>query len=508
MKKKVLTLIMGLVLTVGALTACGNKNGAPTGVNSSGGAETSEENSKDTDASTGKKEEPVELKWYIRFDDQADTAKVNEELNKLLLEKINCTVEISNIPGGTYNDKMQVILGGREECDVVFAGAGFADFWGNTTRGAFLPLNDLLDKYGKETYNNIPESLWNGVKVNGDIYGVINYQIEAKEAGFYVPTEILNKYNFDLSTVKKLEDIEPLLEQVHKDDPTIIPIMVNEVDLLPLMGYDEIGTQNSPGAVAIGDDSLTVVNQYETEGWQNYVKLIRKWYEAGYIAADAATMDSGNDLIKAGKVAVFLNNMKPGGEEEQEILWGRDLTVQKIMDGRVLPSAVSATLQCISSTNKHPEKAMEFINLLNTDKDVYNLVCFGIEGVHYNKVGDNRIELVENSGYQPNKAWAMGNQFNAYLQSTQSDTVWEDTMALNENSSVSELLGFVFDQEAVKSQVAQCQSVIDQYFRSIVRGTVDPDTYIPEFLEKLKLAGVDDIIAEKQAQLNTWKTSK
>jgi putative aldouronate transport system substrate-binding protein len=216
---------------------------------------------------------PVELLWYTRFDDQSDTAKVNEALNKLTMEKINCTVKMVNIPAGSYNDKMQVILGGREKCDIVFAGAGFADFWGNANRGAFLPLDDLLHQYAQKTYDAIPAKYWDGVKLNGKIYGVINYQIEAKEGGFSVPTETLKKYNFDLTTVKKMEDIEPLLEKIHKDDPGIIPIAVNEDNLIPMMQYDEIGAHGTPGVIVIGDNSLKVVNQYDTDGFKNFVKL-------------------------------------------------------------------------------------------------------------------------------------------------------------------------------------------------------------------------------------------
>lgn len=457
---------------------------------------------------TAMADEPVELVWYIRFDDQADTALVNEKLNELTMAKIGCKVKIVNVPGGTYNDKLQVVLGGREECDIVFAGASFADFWGNADRGAFLPLDDLLAKYAPDTYAAIPEAMWDGVRLNGEIYGVINYQIEAKEAGFYVPVDILEKHQFDLQAVNSLEELEPLLAAIKADDPSVTPFCYNYMDIIPMIGYDEIGTYGSVGAVKIGDETMTVINQYELDSFKEHVTLMRDWYKKGYIAKDAATTTSYNDRIKAGKIASFLNNMKPGGKEEQEVLWGRPLELKKIMDGRVLSSSVSATLLTISSTSKHPELAMQFINLLNTDKEVYNLCCFGIEGVHYNKVGENRIELVGNSGYQPNKAWAMGNQFNAYVYGGQSDTVWQETIELNERASTSALLGFVFDPSPVKSQIAQCQSVWDQYFNAIVFGAVDPEAYLPEFISALEAAGSDEIIAEKQAQINAWLETK
>lgn len=450
-------------------------------------------------------EKPVELTWYVRFDDQKDTKMVNDALNEILLDKINATVKIMNIPGATYNDKMQVILGGQEECDVIFAGTEFADFWGNISRGAFLPLNDLLKEYAPETYAAIPEEMWKGVAVDGEIYGVINYQIEGKQVGYQAPKDLLEKYNFDLSAVSKVEDIEPLLAEIKKDSPEMIPFAgaFGVVQSL-ITGYDDIGTFGSPGVVMIGDETLTVVNQFETEEFRDWVNLMRDWFEKGYIASDAATISNYNDLMKAGKVGVFLNDIKPGGRQEQEVLWGREMEEKIIRNARILSSGLSATVQTISTTSKHPEKAMEFINLLNTDKEVYNLLCFGIEGVHYNKVGENRIEMVENSGYQPNKAWAMGNQFNAYVYGTQPDDVWEKTIELNENGEKSPLIGFVFDPSPVKSQVAQCQSVFDQYCRALVYGTVDPEKYLPEFIDKLKQAGSQEVIAEKQKQLNEW----
>ncbi|MBO9608448.1 MAG: DUF3502 domain-containing protein, partial [Paenibacillaceae bacterium] len=39
-------------------------------------------------------------------------------------------------------------------------------------------------------------------------------------------------------------------------------------------------------------------------------------------------------------------------------------------------------------------------------------------------------------------------------------------------------------------------------------GAVDPDVELPKFLEKLKNAGADAIIAEKQKQLDAWKATQ
>ncbi len=49
-------------------------------------------------------------------------------------------------------------------------------------------------------------------------------------------------------------------------------------------------------------------------------------------------------------------------------------------------------LLAISSASEYPEKALEFINLLNTDEYVGTLIRHGIEGEHYTAVGDTQVD--------------------------------------------------------------------------------------------------------------------
>ena len=39
-------------------------------------------------------------------------------------------------------------------------------------------------------------------------------------------------------------------------------------------------------------------------------------------------------------------------------------------------------------------------------------------------------------------------------------------------------------------------------------GTIDPAKKLPEFIEKLKAAGIEKVIAEKQKQLDAWAAAK
>ena len=54
--------------------------------------------------------------------------------------------------------------------------------------------------------------------------------------------------------------------------------------------------------------------------------------------------------------------------------------------------SVMGSMQAISANSKYPEKAMEFLNLLNTDPTLRNMVDSGIEGVHYKKLDNDKME--------------------------------------------------------------------------------------------------------------------
>ena len=56
----------------------------------------------------------------------------------------------------------------------------------------------------------------------------------------------------------------------------------------------------------------------------------------------------------------------------------------------------------------------------------------------------------------------------------------------------------------VATQVAAVSNVVDQYLKVLTFGDVDPDEFYPQFLDALKVAGIDDIIADYQTQADAW----
>jgi putative aldouronate transport system substrate-binding protein len=151
---------------------------------------------------------------------------------------------------------------------------------------------------------------------------------------------------------------------------------------------------------------------------------------------------------------------------------------------------------------------MKFLNLVNTDATLYNLLCFGVEGTHYTVNADGTVTSDDSKGYNPNIDWMLGNQFNALLREGQAPDIWEKTKALNGSAVESKALGFSFDSTPVTNEIASVSAAYDQYGKILETGGADPAQVLPEFREKLKASGADKIIAEMQKQVDEWKSSK
>ena len=457
----------------------------------------------------------TELTWYVGgAGAQADTPAVLAEANKYLAEKLNVSLNIIESDWGSYTQKMQMIIASQENYDMCYTANWANNFYTNVSRDAFVALDNLINQYAPELKASLPANGWEAAKVKGKIYAVPNEQIWPYTNQVTIETSYLDRYNMNRDSVTTLAGIESLLAQIKRDNPSMYPLGANQgapfTALITYLGLDELAGRNIPGVILLTDSSLKVVNQFELPQVLEAFRTIRQWYEKGYIRPDAETITNITPERQAGRHPVYFGgNYKPGGEIQDKINHGgRDVICVPISPSWQTTSGIVATMTAISVTSKAPEKAMQFINLVNTDKYIYNLITQGIEGKHYTKIDANYIRPIANSGYTPNADWMYGNQFLAYYKEGQNPTDWEDTKVINNTARPSPALGFSFDSTPVASELASINSVVNEYANSLGVGSVDPDRVMPEFLEKLRNAGSQRFIDEIQRQLDAWKASR
>jgi putative aldouronate transport system substrate-binding protein len=461
--------------------------------------------------------QPYEIKWYfIGNGQQPDVQAIEDAASKYIQSKgLNATLKLQCYSwGDEYNNRMQMIIASGEPFDICFTSSWANLYRVNVAKGAFLDITTLLPKYAPKTSKQLHPSFISGSAIDGHNYAIPANKELAHQWGVMFNKNFVDKYKFDLSTIKTLADLEPMLKVIKDKEPGVIPIQnLGSENFLTSLDFDRLADDQIPVALYNGSIDMKVFNLLETKEFKNYIDLAHKFYQAGYTPADASTMtgDFTADR-KAGKVFCWPESLKPYAYEERTASWGIPCLQVELTKPVVQTRDCTGSMQAVSKTCKNPELVLKFMELFNTDKYLNNLINFGVEGKHYVKVADNVIDYAsgvtaQNSGYKPGTPWMFGNQYINYFWKGENQDKWNAFKKFNESSLGAKSLGFNFDNAPIKTEAAACMVVWQQYVNPLACGAADPAT-LPEVINKFKAAGIEKIKAEVQKQLDAWKAKK
>ena len=445
---------------------------------------------------TSKKSDVVTLKWYTIGAEPKDLQLVEDEANKYLEEKIGVNIDMNFIDYGEYSQKLGVIINSGEAYDLAFTCSWAGDYLGNARKGAFLDLTPYLDNIGSEMKEAIDDRFWSGAEVDGGIYAVPN-QKEICTAPMWVFTkEYVDKYNIPYTELHSLEDLEPWLKLIKENEPDVTPLDITKGFSAPQY-FEQLV---DPVGIEYEDDSLVVKNMFETDKMKSTLETLRKYYQAGYINADSATAQDDKSVKR------FVT--KGDGQPYAEVLWSKDLkydvVASQITDSYITNASTTGSMIAVSKNSKNPDKAVEFLNLLNTDEYIRNLLNYGIEGTHYESVNDKQIKLTDKASDYSVGYYTLGNLFITKVLDNEPETKWDEFQEFNDAAKESAVLGFKFDTSKVTNEIAAINNVLEEFKSTIYSGSVDVDEYLDKLNKKLKDQGIDRVIEEMQTQLDAW----
>ena len=443
-----------------------------------------------------------------------DVDAVSDALSAIAQPKINATIKLKPIDWGAYDEKMKLAFAAGEECDIVFVAPWINNYIQNIANGNIIALDDLLPQYAPGLWKSMPATSWGAARVNGKIYGVPNQQIWVKPFGFNVRKDLADKYELDASKITKYEELEPFLDAVKKGEPDVTPLQSAYNWMFETSGFDPIISQETPVAIRFDDQDMKVFNAAASPEFKASVELARKWYLAGYTPKDKIESADAEAMWRAGKFAMSLAGVvKPGGDIESRQRFGQDVYQQSVTKPFLTTAGSTATMNGVCRTSPNPERAVMVLELLNTDKEFYNLISKGIEGKHW-EWADEANQVIKagpnNADYNPNTDWEFGNQFNAYYIDPEQAKIkaWDATYKLNNDSPPSVALGFNFNPEPVKTELANISAIVKELQEPLTNGWVDPETALPDYLTRLEEAGLQTVIDECQKQLTEWAQAK
>ncbi|MFC5449843.1 ABC transporter substrate-binding protein [Paenibacillus aestuarii] len=507
---------MAVMFTGCASGSGGTQTGSAGGTNNGATATQSGSSSK-TDASSGTSLKPAELTvaFFTLSSQTKGIPEVEAAINKITKEKINATVKLLPISFGSYVQQLNLMNASGEKLDLLVGAVQGGPSYNNmVSTGQIVPLNDLLDKYGQGIKEAMGPFL-DATKIGGKIYAIPRNSDLAQGYGIAMRKDLIDKHHIDITKIKSLDDLTPVFKTIKENEPGVTPFVEYAPGgsaFVPMGTFNLLG--DGLGALQYGGDEKKVVNIYETDAYAKQLKRIREWYQAGYIQKDAATTkDIGNDLIKANRAFSYFTNLKPGYDVQASKQAGTEMVSVQLV--KPVLEQVTSFSWSVSKNSKDQDRAVMLLNLMYADKDLINLLDWGIEGRDYVKVQgkDNIIKYPDGTSattvpYGLNTGWLFGNQLKSYVFEGDDPNVWKQMDDFNKNAVKSLALGFTYDNTPVKNETAAVTNVLKQYKIGIETGTLDPDATLPQFIKKLKDAGIDTIVAEKQKQFDEWLKTK
>ena len=158
--KRAAALTLAAAMAAGLMAGCNGKS-------SSGSTSTA---TGDTASDSG---EITTLTWYMSINPvAADTAQVIEKLNEYTRDKIGVEIDYKVIANPDYKEKMPNLINAGEYFDICFTSNWTTDYLQFVGKDAFMDITELLPEYAKETYDFIPQAMWNAVNVPDTTYPI------------------------------------------------------------------------------------------------------------------------------------------------------------------------------------------------------------------------------------------------------------------------------------------------------------------------------------------------
>ena len=170
--------------------------------------------------------------------------------------------------------------------------------------------------------------------------------------------------------------------------------------------------------------------------------------------------------------------------------------------------SVRGSLSCISNNCEHPEKALEFLQLVNTDSYVRDLLYYGVQGDNWDYTDATKTKVHKNNADWTMAGYTQGSFFVVTPTDDFDFNQYDEVAKLNEEAEPSVLLGFSMDTTPVADQLAQCIAIAESYKSELLTGACGqfdtPEEMVDEMVAEMNQVGFQEIMAEAQRQVDEF----
>ena len=454
-------------------------------------------------------------KYELTNSVSGDVGMVCDKINEIIQPKFNATIDIHMVTWGDWFTVVNTMLAAGEKADIVFT-ADWYQYTQSIANNYFMPLNDLMEKHGRQMMDQLGETFIKGSQFKGINYGVPTDKELAVNGGFLWNKTLADKYSLEIDpSWKSYTDWIPLLEIIVENEPDVLPILADgnwyHMDWISYVGCDLgwVGFTNDPELKFI----------FENDYYTKELYAAREMYQRGFVPRDAVSSDDSYNTQHLQKGDFFLTTqpLKPGKGKSTELMTQLITHGVEYDEFETTPLMVNTThcggsMLAIATTSQDPDRAMMYINEMHVNPDVTNLMAWGVEGVHHEvtqAANPKRVKSIEGNTWTASmNGWMIGNFFSIYLSADEPEDKYELLAATKVGIPPHVANGYRFDPEAWLDTITAVNSAKEEFQKNLRLGAIDVDEGLASVISAVEAAGLRPFEEAVKADFAEWLAKK
>lgn len=460
--------------------------------------------------------DPVTLKFIFYGDKKSATDDVWAAVADHTRDQLNADFDVQFIAGGDYQQKLLVMAGAGEAWDLNFD-SNWTGYYLMVAQEAYMDLSELLPVYAPTLYATYEAT--GALAAATDSLGRVtalpwtmtmnnrqHFQWRgdlAKAAGIEVDPAEITTAEAVLDLCRKLKEAYPdkyILENAGLD------VFLQKYDLQDI-GHGLVIDLNDPDCKAMYIE--------DTQAYLERAQMAKIMQDEGIIWGDVLTDGRDhNDLINEGMLITKWGTHEFAHQKrawvEPEAYWDSSILYPDNKYANRTPLANALT---IPETAENPERTLMFLDLLETDRDLYDLVHYGILGKTYELNGEEAVYPEGMNGSNSNYMewggrWAMWKPQFMRPDASYDEGFWTreaEFAASNPNNVNSPLAGFNLNMDDINIEIAERDQIFNDANKLLDVGMVDDvEAAIKDLQEKQIEAHRDRVLEETQRQIDEY----
>ena len=456
-----------------------------------------------------------EIMYYFYGSEMPDTAMVIEKVNDILKEKTGITIKYKFLTSDNYD----LVLSSGEKYDLISA-PDWLGYWENVEKGAFAQISE------EDLKNNAPY-IWengrkfiNAAKYEDKIYGIPGINEYSPDRCYVARGDLMDKYGIE--ALNSVDDVERYLTAVAENEPDLIPFdMPGTTPYFMLnmwasdWGWAAVGTLSFGEHVyfRLDDPERKLFIAAEQPESREFTQKMKEWREKGFFSKSVlSNKTNSEDSFKNGRSALAwtanptsCNAIWKEFQKDDRKAW--DVRFYPVYSKTQRMYNYLNSVVAISAFSENKDKALRVLNEIYSNEELYQLMVYGIEGVHYKNLGNGNKENLVTDRYGNPGSGIVNQNFkledelvfpgaDELVAKLESYRVFDPIINCNMDYSDLREIKLALDEVYKTYTTPRCYGAID-----------DVDQALESEISALKKAGIDKYLEIVQKRLDEYAAS-